>query len=87
MNALLNNPYNEVLNPNLDFSDGYFDAVVGNVKNKDMLLALLKGCNGEANDENVDFLWNFLPIDAGFKVGCKVEEAKNVLRYLIKKVA
>lgn len=32
---------------------------------------------------SVDFLWNFLPIEPGFKVGCNEEQAKNVLRYLI----
>ena len=85
MNALLNNPYNEVMNPNLDFSEGYFDAVVGGVVNKGLFEAMLKGCEGEANDENVDFFWNFLPINPEFKLGCNEVQAKNVIRYLIKK--
>lgn len=82
---VLNNPYNEVLNPELDFSESYFDAVVGNVKNKGLLVEMLKSGKNDV-EGSVDFLWNFLPIDPGFKVGCNVEQAKNVLRYLIKKV-
>ncbi|QJI10905.1 hypothetical protein GuL6_033 [Buttiauxella phage vB_ButM_GuL6] len=81
---VLNNPYNEVLNPELDFSESYFDAVVGNVKNKGLLVEMLKSGKNDV-EGSVDFLWNFLPIDPGFKVGCNVEQAKNVLRYLIKK--
>lgn len=81
---VLNNPYNEVLNPELNFSEGYFDAVVNSVVNRGLLVEMLK--SGKADVEgSVEFLWNFLPIDPGFKVGCNVEQAKNVLRYLINK--
>ena len=39
---VFNNPYNEMLNPNVDFSDGYFDAIVNSIKNKGLLLAMLE---------------------------------------------
>lgn len=59
---LLNNPYDEVMNPELDFSAGYFDAVVNSVVNRGLLVEMLK--SGKADVEgSVDFLWGFLPID------------------------
>lgn len=79
---VFNNPYNEMLNPNVDFSDGYFDAIVNSIKNKGLLLAMLEKGKDDV-EGSVDFLWNFLPIKPGFKVGCNEEQAKNVLRYLI----
>lgn len=85
MNALLNNPYNEVMNPGLDFSESYFDAIVDSVKNKDLFCLLLESCLNDASDKNVDDLWNMLPINPEFKLCCNEVQAKNVLRYLIKK--
>lgn len=84
MNKLLNNPYNEVMNPELNFSESYFDAVVGNVVNKDLLAEMLKSAKNDV-EGNVDFFWDFLPINPEFKLCCNEVQAKNVLRYLIEK--
>ena len=81
---VLNNPYDEVLNPELNFSSGYFDAVVNSVVNRGLLVEMLKGAKADV-EGSVEFLWNFLPIDPDFKVCCNEEQAKNVLRYLINK--
>ncbi|UQJ95787.1 hypothetical protein ALHIDCOG_00400 [Klebsiella phage CPRSB] len=59
---VFNNPYNEMLNPNVDFSDGYFDAIVNSIKNKGLLLAMLEKGKDDV-EGSVDFLWNFLPIE------------------------
>lgn len=85
MNELLNNPYYEVMDPELDFSESYFDAVVNSVVNRSLLCLLLESCLNDASDKNVDELWNMLPIDPEFKLCCNEVQAKNVLRYLIKK--
>ena len=84
MNALLNNPYDAVMNPNLDFSSGYFDAVVNSVVNRGLLVEMLKSAKADV-EGSVEFLWGFLPIDPEFKLCCNEIQAKNVLRYLIKK--
>lgn len=85
MNELLNNPYHEVMDAELDFSESYFDAVVNSVVNRGLLCLLLESCLNDASDNHVNDIWNMLPIDPEFKLCCNEVQAKNVLRYLIKK--
>lgn len=73
---LLNNPYDEVMNPELDFSAGYFDAVVNSVVNRGLLVEMLKSAKADV-EGGVEFLWGFLPIDPEFKLCCNEVQAKK----------